>query len=224
MPNRPAPPDSLQQLQSRAQKLSGRSLGELASLAGMSLPERLNRHKGLIGQLLEWHLGADAGSQALPDFTALGVELKTLPLNAKGQPAESTFVSQINLLGTLGQSFEHSSVWAKLQQVLWLPIEADPALPLAERLVGTPLLWQPSLEQKQVLQQDWEELLEEISLGRVESIRAQQGQYLQIRPKGANRHSLTQAIGPSGSRIWTHPRAFYLRTGFTQAILQQNFS
>lgn len=210
-------------MQQRVSELSGQCLGDLAQQAQVELPERLTRHKGLIGQLLEWHLGADAGSEAEPDFRQLGIELKSLPLTAQGKPAESTFVAQIPLLAPPGQHFEQSSVWHKLRQVLWIPLEASPEIPLAQRRVGQGLLWQPSNEDQRILEQDWEELMEEIALGRVDSIRAQQGQYLQIRPKGANRQSLTQAIGPSGQRIWTHPRAFYLRSAFTGRLLAQNF-
>ncbi len=54
----------------------------------------------------------------------------------------------------------------KLKRVLWVPVEGDRAIPLAERRVGAPLLWSPSEEEDRQLRMDWEELMDLIVLGR----------------------------------------------------------
>ena len=51
--------------------------------------------------LLETALGATAGSKAEQDFSHLGIELKTLPINAEGFPLETTFVSLAPLVQKL---------------------------------------------------------------------------------------------------------------------------
>jgi DNA mismatch repair protein MutH len=43
----------------------------------------LKRDKGWIGILLELWLGASAGSKPEQDFAALGVELKTIPIDSQ---------------------------------------------------------------------------------------------------------------------------------------------
>lgn len=86
----------------------------------------------------------------------------------------------------------------KLKRVLWIPVEGERSIPLAQRRVGSPLLWSPNEEEDRQLREDWEELMDMIVLGQVERITARHGEYLQIRPKAANAKALTEAIGARG--------------------------
>lgn len=213
------PPTSAAELMDRAISLAGLSLQQLADRVGRCMPPDLSTLKGWVGQLLEINLGASAGCLALPDFPDLGIELKTIPLDHRGQPKESTYVSIVPLRGIDGLTWETSELRAKLIRVLWIPIEADNAIPLPQRRVGTPVLWQPSAEQEAILRQDWEELMDMVALGELEKITAHLGTYLQIRPKGANAKSLSWGTAANGEKIATLPRGFYLRPGFTRQIL-----
>jgi len=102
-------------------------------------------------------------------------------------------------------------------------VEGSREIPLAVRRVGSPLLWSPSEEEEHQLRMDWEELMDLIVLGRVESITARHGEVLQLRPKAANSKALTEAIGTEGQRILTLPRGFYLKKNFTRALLARHF-
>ncbi len=219
-----SPPDSEHELLSRVNKISGQTLAQLAAEVHWPVPADLTRDKGWIGQLIEVHLGASAGNLSEPDFQKLGIELKTIPLTAKHQAKETTYVCTVPLLNNIGLQWWDSCVYKKLSTVLWIPIEADPQLALAERKVGSGFLWSPDKEQWDILQTDWEDFMELISLGEVESITAHQGEYLQIRPKAANASAVTTGIGIDGLRMQTLPRGFYLRTLFTNKILQKRFS
>lgn len=217
-------PHSIDELFSRASALAGRRFGDLAAQAGLSIPQDLRRDKGWVGMLLEHYLGATAGSKPIQDFPELGVELKTLPVDANGEPLETTFVCVAPLTGIDGIQWHNSNVYNKLQRVLWLPIDGRRTVPLAERVVGSAFIWQPSAEQQQCLQQDWEEHMDRIALGQVESITARQGSALQIRPKAADGSALTEAFGPQGEIIRVRPRGFYLKKNFTRQIIQQVFN
>ena len=173
--------------------------------------------------LLEVYLGAIAGSKPEQDFADIGIELKTIPIDSRGRPLETTFVCVAPLTGNSGVTWENSHVRHKLARVLWIPVEGERQIPLAERHIGAPLLWQPSEEEDEQLRQDWEELMDLIVLGKVESITARHGEYLQIRPKAANSKALTEAIGESGQPILTLPRGFYLKKRFTAALLARHF-
>ncbi len=216
-------PANIAQLISNAAALAGFTLGEIAAQLDVKLPADLTRDKGTVGQLLELALGASSGSKAEPDFPHLGVELKTLPIDAHGKPLESTYVCVAPLTDVSGQRWETSWVCRKLQSVLWVPIWAERRLPLAERVIGQAFLWQPDAEQQALLQQDWEELMELIVLGGIDQIRGAHGKALQLRPKAANSKALTNAVGSLGQPIQTLPRGFYLKTSFTSAILRQHF-
>lgn len=218
-----SPPTSEAHLMDQAQRLAGYTLGELAALAGLPIPADLKRDKGWTGVLLELWLGASAGSKPEQDFAALGVELKTIPIDSRGKPLETTFVCVAPLTGNTGISWETSHVRHKLKRVLWMPVEGDRAIPLAERRVGSPLLWSPNEEEDRQLRLDWEELMDMIVLGQVERITARHGEVLQLRPKAANSKALTEAIGAHGEPILTLPRGFYLKKNFTGALLARHF-
>lgn len=217
------PPASETQLLAQASLLAGMTLGELAALAGLPVPPDLKRDKGWTGVLLELWLGASAGSKPEQDFAALGVELKTIPIDRLGRPLETTFVCVAPLTGNSGVIWETSHVRHKLKRVLWVPVEGERAIPLAERRVGSPLLWSPSAQEEAQLRQDWEELMDLIVLGHVERITARHGEVLQLRPKAANSKALTEAIGAHGEPILTLPRGFYLKKNFTGALLARHF-
>lgn len=213
-------PQTLEQLLSQAQSIAGLTFGELADELHIPVPPDLKRDKGWVGMLLERALGATAGSKAEQDFSHLGVELKTLPINAEGYPLETTFVSLAPLVQNSGVKWENSHVRHKLSCVLWMPIEGSRHIPLRERHIGAPILWKPTAEQERQLKQDWEELMDLIVLGKLEQITARIGEVMQLRPKGANSRAITKGIGKNGEVIDTLPLGFYLRKEFTAQILK----
>ncbi len=217
-----APPLSETELLARAQAVAGRCLASLAGDVGVRVPRDLRRHKGWVGELLERLLGATSASLPEPDFPALGVELKTLPVGRSGLPRESTYVCTVPL-EPLGERWATCWVRRKLARVLWVPVEAEPQVPLRERRIGMPLLWSPSVEEETLLRHDWEELMELVGLGGLERITARHGTALQIRPKAANGRALTTGVGPDGAPIATLPRGFYLRAAFTTAVLHRHY-
>jgi DNA mismatch repair protein MutH len=122
-----------------------------------------------------------------------------------------------------GLRWEQSLVKHKLEQVLWIPVEGERSIPLADRRIGTPVLWRPSTAESEQLRQDWEEIMELIAIGKVTGLTARHGEVLQLRPKAANAAAKTECIMEDGTIGLTNPRGFYLKTNFTQAILRQAF-
>jgi DNA mismatch repair protein MutH len=219
----PLPPKNEAELLTRAAALAGHSLKALAEALDRRLPEDLAHHKGWVGELVEQALGATAGNRPTPDFPRLGIELKTLPVDAAGHPTESTFVTAapLRIIGEL--SWADSPVRSKLARVLWIPVEADPVLPLAVRRLGSPLLWSPSPEEDRGLAVDWEELTTLVREGDFSALTAHHGRWLQVRPKGADSRARTQAYGQDGTLEATAPRGFYLRRSFTAALVAAHY-
>lgn len=221
--NAPRSPQSLEELLDRAHQMAGLSLGQLAAGLSWPVPANLRRDKGWIGQLIEQELGALAGSRPEQDFLHLGVELKTIPIDSRGKPLETTYVCVAPLMDVGGLRWEQSLVKHKLEQVLWIPVEGERSIPLADRRIGTPVLWRPSTTESEQLRQDWEEIMELIAIGKVTGLTARHGEVLQLRPKAANAAAKTECIMEDGTTGLTNPRGFYLKTNFTQAILRQAF-
>lgn len=219
-PAEPVAPATELELLERARDVAGRTVGELSARAGLECPANTKRKKGFVGRLLERTLGATAGTASEPDFVALGIELKSIPLRIDGRPRETTFVCRISL-NELGETeWEQSVVYKKLRRVLFVPVEGDPAMPLPQRRVGTAVLWSPDAEQEAALRRDWERVAALVARGEVEQITGRLGDVMQVRPKAANNRERTRAPeGDDGAYLMTLPRGFYLRTQFTGAII-----
>lgn len=212
-------PKTEAELLARAWEAAGLTLGELGARVGIAVPLEPVRGKGVAGQILEKALGATAASRAEPDFVSLGIELKTIPLDASGKPRESTFVCSISLSAMADTDWEQSTVFRKLAKVLFVPVEAASDKPLPDRRVGRPSLWVPTSEERRMLRADWERLSEMIARGDVEQITGHLGEVLQVRPKAASGRSRRRAPDEEGALQWTMPRGFYLRPAFTAAVL-----
>jgi DNA mismatch repair protein MutH len=218
------PPKSEHELLTRADSLAGASIEALAARLMRSVPAESLRAKGFTGELLEDLLGATAGSRAEPDFPDLGIELKTLPVGKNGRPTESTFVCSIELGRLADAEWSSSRVKEKLSRVLWIPIQGERTIPLRARIVGTPFLWSPAPQDWEILTQDWELLAGLVAQGRTSEITGHLGKVLQVRPKAASGRSTRIAFDEDGAPYSEMPRGFYLRTGFTGALLEARFS
>ncbi len=247
-PGQIAAPLSLAELETRAEALSGRRLGELAQAlahdaaarhearqqrdceAPIALAEQSTRllaghsarRKGKAGQLIERALGATAGAASAPDFVSLGVELKTIPVDARGRPRESTYVCTVPLAAADRADWPSSRVRAKLAHVLFVPIVHEPGQTAngAQARVGRPLFWRPSAHQESVLRGDFDDVMGLIALGRIEGLTSHLGRWLQVRPKAAHGQIRTRAFGADDEPLATLPRGFYLRARFTAALLR----
>ena len=207
------------ELLERCQAIEGLTFAQLAITLGYSIPLYPSQRKGWAGQAIELALGATAGNKSSPDFCTLGIELKTLPINHLGKPAESTFVTSIPLLTIHKQLWATSQCAIKLKRVLWLPIEGDRQIPFLHRRIGRAILWSPSLSDELTISNDWAEFAYMISTGKLAEIDATMGDYLQVRPKAANGKSLCYGFDEAGNKVLTLPRGFYLRSSFTATIL-----
>ncbi|HEX4384854.1 MAG TPA: DNA mismatch repair endonuclease MutH [Myxococcales bacterium] len=216
-----APPRDESELRARLGGLAGRKLGDIAALQGVPVPESLSRNKGWVGQLLERALGATAGSRAEPDFPHLGIELKTIPIDARWRPMESCFVASLDL-AAVDLRWDTSAVRKKLARVMWVAVEADPGLPLGQRRFGASILWSPSQEEQQALRNDYEDIVELLAEG--VTVRGDRGIVLQLRPKGRDGADLRRALNEEGALALAAPRAFYLRRSFTAALLDRHFA
>ncbi len=209
-----AAPCDARELLARARALEGLSLATFGHGKGAPVG------KGRVGLLIERALGATAGSHAGPDFPALGVELKTLPVDQSGRARESTFVCSLSLREAERLDFEASPLLAKLQHVLWVPIVSDPG----GARVGRAFSWRPSPEQRAALRADYDDLVGMIAIGKIEALTAHVGRWLQVRPKAAHGRVRTRSFNEDGEPLWTMPRGFYLRASFTTELLRSSGS
>jgi DNA mismatch repair protein MutH len=215
--------ETLDDLLAHARALVGVELSELADALGLPTPVGQVRTKGWSGQILEHELGVALGGARGPDFAALGVELKTVPVRETLEPLESTAVCQIDPIAIAAESWESSYVRRKLSQVLFVALAVpEGARSVGERRVAAVRLWSPDTGQTRALRDDFELFVREYyRRGRAAEITGRLGAVLQVRPKGRDAADLRGAYDAEGrpSRVGKH--GFYLRPGFVAQILQR---
>ncbi len=200
------PPRDEAELRERLFGLAGRRLADIAAEHGVAVKPG----KGFVGTLVEKALGATAGSRSEPDFPHLGIELKTIPVDARGRSLESCFVASLDL-ASFDLRWETSPVRKKLARVAWVPVQVE------EGRVLTGFLWSPSEEQLERLRADFEDIVDLLGVGA--RVTARTGSVLQLRPKGRDKSHLRWALDEEGELVRAEPRAFYLRRTFTSALL-----
>ena len=202
---RPLPPASTAELVERCIGIAGRTVGEVAALYRVSVPPDLKYARGFIGRLLEQALGADHRARNAPDFPALRVELKSIPIDPRGRPRQPTRVCQVPTLRRgHAEYWEQSLLRSKLACILWIPVQSERHQPITHHRIGGPLLRRLPAHEETVLRADWEECMALLGTGQAEQLGADVGQYLQVR-----------AASRAGARN------FYLRTRYTERILRE---
>ena len=212
-------PTTLTALAEAARALEHQSVAALARRHGLALPASPQSGKGFVGLLMERVLGADGGSLPRPDFDALGVELKTVPVGVDGQPRESTYVCVAPTGAAHPPRFEDSLVYLKLRRVLFVPVQTSPAHSLGESVVRRPVLWEADRASLARIASDWHELTEMLATGSAAVISGTMGEVLQLRPKAAHGRDLHRGFDDDGAPSPRLPLGFYLRARFVASII-----
>lgn len=214
-------PQNLAELQQRLELIKGHTLGELAAVIRAQLPGSTLNGKGYAGELIEVMLGAGAKNLSEPDFTKLGIELKTVPVDRDFKPLQSTYICYAPLTDVRSQDFWHSPLYLKLRLCLYVFVLSPRDLPMAQRrIIDYYLHAMPETDLQQV-KQDYDELMELVSLGQAQQITAHIGTIIQMRPKAADGKQLTDCVDEEGNLSKTRPRGFYMRRSYTSKLCQQ---
>lgn len=217
-------PQSLDALLAHARALVGVEIGDLADGLGLPPPAAGRvRGKGWAGLVIQQELGLSVEGTAGPDFPALGVELKTVPVDSALRPRESTAICQIDPVRIAGESWETSSVRRKLAQVLFVALEDLGRGGFAERRVAAVRLWSPDAGEEALLRADFDHVVRAyFRRGRTDEITGRVGRVMQVRPKGRNAADTRAAFGPDGFATRVGKCGFYLRPAFVDRILSSS--
>jgi DNA mismatch repair protein MutH len=204
----------------------GASLADLAEGLGLPVPAGRVRTKGWSGQVVERELGAGDGGVLGPDFAALGIELKTVPVDRQLLPVESTAVCHIDPVTIAGESWATSYARRKLAKVLFVALEVPERRGVHEPSVGdrrvvAVRLWSPSPDEEAVLRGDFELFARDyFRCGRAAEITGHLGKVLQVRPKARRATDVRSAFGADGEPTRIGRCGFYLRPAFVSSILR----
>lgn len=211
-------PETMQELYSVLSLIGGRSIAELAALAGVDLPYGNKTAKGYTGQLTEIFLGATAGNLSLPDLRKLNIEVKTLPVNGRLQSVESTFICSAELTGSEFVPFRQSALFHKISRVLFIPVLAPAGCRVAQRRILGHFFFTPGEDELLRIEEDYKDFADLVMSGRADEITGDMGNIIQMRPKAASGNSLTPIRNSEGDLLFTRPKAFYLRASYTSKL------
>jgi DNA mismatch repair protein MutH len=216
------PAETLDALLTHARALVGVELSELADALGLPVPVGNVRTKGWSGQVIEQELGAAVGGARGPDFAALGVELKTVPVDDDLVPLESTAVCQIDPVAIAAESWETSYAREKLACVLFVALAVPPgARSVGDRRVAAVRLWAPEADEARALRDDFDLFVRGYyRQGRAAEITGHLGAVLQVRPKGRDADDLRDGYDAAGRPTRVGKQGFYLRPAFVARILR----
>ena len=120
-------------IERQARRLVNRRVGELVDVLAGEQPGTYT--KGSVGRYVETYFGLEASSEAGPDFSEAGVELKSVPLHRKGGPytvKERTFITAIDYGSIVDQPFDGSPLDLKTRLTLYVFYEWRQGVSIAE--------------------------------------------------------------------------------------------
>lgn len=215
-------PQNLLELKERLVKIKGAKISDLVELLEIEKPKNSVHAKGFVGQIIEYILGAHAKNQALPDFTNLDLELKTMPVDENLNPLESTFLCHANLKN-VETNFYKSTLYKKIRFILFVFIKTSKNTNVLDREIVGFYFYKASDEDLKIFKADFDELNDLIVQGFANNINARIGTYIQMRPKCATGNDLTEYYDENCEIKYTRPRGFYLRRSFNKLLCQKVF-
>ncbi|MFC6276403.1 DNA mismatch repair protein MutH [Psittacicella hinzii] len=219
-----APPQTWSQLLTYVQALVGKTVEQIADKHQVELIDSLKLNRGWLGNLIEIALGASAGSKPTQDFIDLGLELKTLAINENGKVKSDIFISSLPLNSYMLQDWQLSHVLYKLKRILFIPVENNPEIPLAQRRIGKGFIWSPNAQQLATLEADWKSIMEIITQRDFTALKSNLGSALCVRVKALNTQQSNTFNDIDLHSINLPPLSFYLRRNFVNEILQSVYN
>ncbi|QJC29259.1 MutH/Sau3AI family endonuclease [Enterobacteriaceae endosymbiont of Plateumaris rustica] len=208
----------------RASLIIGHSLNDIAKwLNYNNIPLNLNKDKGWIGKLIELCLlGIQQKNIFNQDIPQIGIEIKTIPIDEKGNTINNTFICSFPLINKNILIWKKSKLYNKLSKILWIPIiTKSKNTPIGMRIIGNPIIWTPSKRDYKKIYNDWIELMKLLISGNIDYINHYNGTILLVKTK-SNKNKLIEIINQDNKIILTTPRAFYLKKKFTKTLLKNS--
>lgn len=215
-----APPKDKATLIDRLDLIVGRSIGQLATLAQVPIPNSNISGKGFCGQIIELFLGANAHNLSEPDFIDLQIELKTIPVNTDLKPQETTFICSADINPTRYIPFENSPLYHKIKHILFVLLLAPKGMDLKERRILGYFFYQPPQAELEKIATDYNEFCELIFSSQARNINGSLGNIIQMRPKAANSNTFTKIRDGQGNTTYASPKGYYFRSSYTTKLIQ----
>lgn len=185
-----------------------------------------NKHKGLLGELVEWHVfGKKPDSRSEADFNIAGVELKTNPIkkhsSKKYVSKERLVFSMIDYDKVVDEKWESSTFLKKnslLLLMFYLCLEGESILDHKFKFIHLlDLLKDISAQDVAQIKKDWEFIVAKIGRGEAHLLSEADTYYLGACTKAKNSSVVRDQ---PRSRAPAKPRAFSLKQTYLNYLIQ----
>ena len=178
--------------------------------------------KGKFGQFIEkFYFGIDNNSDSEPDFKEAGLELKSTPIKElkKGgyAPKERLVLNIINYDTITQEKWEESHFLSKNQLLLLIMYLYEKDKNFLDYLIKHVNLWKIHGEDKEIIRQDWEKIVNKIKEGKAHELSEGDTFYLGACRKG--HHEKPRKY--SCSDIPAPQRAFSFKLKYMRSILKK---
>jgi DNA mismatch repair protein MutH len=202
----------------RARALVGRRLGEVTSVAAEET--MTTRSRGTVGHHLERYFGLQLNSDQEPDFSHLGVELKSVPMVPQGNShaaKERTFITAIDYATVSTTAFEGSALDRKTRTTLYIFYGWRPApVTVADLRVLRVLLHERDDLDELTLREAYRHVQAAVAAGRAHELSESDTWGVGPATKDARARDVPQPHGPEPARR----RAFAWRAAYTTRLFQ----
>ena len=200
-----------------AQELVGSTLREHIDVD--EIPD-IRRRKGSFGNAVEcYFFKYDINSDSAPDFSEVGMELKTTPLKKVAgnqyKSKERLVITMINYMDIVNETFETSSFMHKADDILLISYLYEKDKDPLDYIVEIVAEWGIPAEDLPQIKRDWELVVNKIRAGKAEEISGSDTLYLEACTKAQT--SKDRRKQPFSS-VLAKPRAWALKASYMTAV------
>jgi DNA mismatch repair protein MutH len=223
---RPASPvTTFAELTARAHSIEGVPLKDLADYLRYPLRDP-SRHKGYVGNLIQFAFGLRPNSRQQPDLERFRIEIKTVPIDTDLNALENTRLTKINPAElVLEDDWSRSHAFRKVTTILFVPVVKHPRTPsnVGSWHARSPFVWMPSIDELATLETDWLTIRDRYRAGDV-SRTAIGGEYMFANAQSRNSTVRESYELVTGATKIVQPKAFYLLKPLTTRVLHETIA
>ena len=200
-----------------ATRLVGHTLREFVTVEQI---EDFHTRKGSYGNAVEeYYFKYKPNSDSRPDFSEVGLELKTTPVKKNSRDEivakERLVFTNINYETVVNETFEDSQFLEKARDVLLITYLSEPDKEPLDYVIEAVVRWGIPEEDLPQIKQDWETVVNKVRSGHAEDISGSDTLYLEAATKA--RTSKDRRPQPF-SDVPAKPRAWALKSSYMTAV------
>ncbi|HIP12856.1 MAG TPA: hypothetical protein EYG73_09090 [Arcobacter sp.] len=215
-------------------KYEGKSIQELSNIFSLKIS---TRSKNQIATIIKKSIGFKSVKSTIKEFEQLGIMVKTIKVRKNNNyPFEAISFQTMKLKELIEENWEESTFKEYINKILFVPVYSENKdSTLGEKYIGKSFFWSPSIEEKSIIEREWNQYKSEVANGQCkvhevvinskkgfkevsELSKESETTAIHMRPHG--RDSNDRDVDSFGNSIVK--QCFWLNKNFIQKLLNEN--